>query len=102
MDESIALVADCINRAHKATKGVVIVIENMVSLHLLQSELDTQVRICTQAGSGNVIGSRFSDLGGIVKQVDDKTRVGVCLDTCECAFLSQSRGTLALGLGSLW
>ncbi len=36
-----------------------------------------------QAGSGNVIGSRFAELGDIIEQVDDKTRVGVCLDTCE-------------------
>ncbi|KAI0757941.1 xylose isomerase-like protein [Fomes fomentarius] len=64
MKESIALIAECINRAHKETESVVIVLENM-------------------AGSGNVIGSRFSELGEIIKQVVDKTRVGVCLDTCD-------------------
>ncbi|KAI0355492.1 AP endonuclease [Trametes cingulata] len=63
MEESLSLIAECINRAHKETESVVIVLENM-------------------AGSGNVIGSRFSELGNIIKQVDDKTRVGVCLDTC--------------------
>ncbi|OJT12507.1 hypothetical protein TRAPUB_10908 [Trametes pubescens] len=62
-EASLALIAECINRAHKETASVVIVLENM-------------------AGAGNVIGSRFSDLGGIIKQVRDKTRVGVCLDTC--------------------
>lgn len=34
------------------------------------------------AGAGNVIGGAFSDIGGIIRQVDDKSRVGVCLDTC--------------------
>ncbi|EIW61189.1 AP endonuclease [Trametes versicolor FP-101664 SS1] len=71
IEESLALIAECINRAHTETASVVIVLENMCC-----------VRRC-QAGSGNVIGSRFSDLGGIIKQVSDKTRVGVCLDTCE-------------------
>lgn len=62
-EESIALIAECINNAHKATKYITIVIENM-------------------AGSGNVIGSQFSELKGIIDHVEDKTRVGVCLDTC--------------------
>lgn len=62
-EESIALIAECINDAHKATKNITTVIENM-------------------AGSGNVIGSRFSELKGIIDHVEDKTRVGVCLDTC--------------------
>ncbi|KDQ61279.1 hypothetical protein JAAARDRAFT_191370 [Jaapia argillacea MUCL 33604] len=63
MENSISLIAQCLNRAHKETKSVVTVIENM-------------------AGSGNVIGSSFKDLGDIIKQVEDKARVGVCLDTC--------------------
>ncbi|KAI0746789.1 xylose isomerase-like protein [Daedaleopsis nitida] len=63
MEQSIALIAKCINRAHKETDSVVIVLENM-------------------AGAGNIVGSRFSELGRIIEQVDDKTRVGVCLDTC--------------------
>lgn len=62
-EESIALIAECINDAHKATKYITTVIENM-------------------AGSGNVIGSQFSELKEIINHVEDKTRVGVCLDTC--------------------
>lgn len=34
------------------------------------------------AGSGNVIGSTFEDLRDIIALVDDKTRIGVCIDTC--------------------
>lgn len=33
-------------------------------------------------GSGNVIGSRFEDLKMIIDGVEDKSRVGVCIDTC--------------------
>ncbi|KAG1725718.1 xylose isomerase-like protein [Suillus paluster] len=62
-EESIALIAECINNAHNVTKHITIVIENM-------------------AGSGNVIGSQFSELKAIIDDVEDKTRVGVCLDTC--------------------
>ncbi|KAJ7615123.1 xylose isomerase-like protein [Mycena rosella] len=62
-DESISSIADSINEAHKATETVVTVLENM-------------------AGAGNIIGGDFAHLAGIIRQVDDKTRVGVCLDTC--------------------
>lgn len=30
----------------------------------------------------NIVGSAFSHLAGIIDKVKDKTRVGVCLDTC--------------------
>ncbi|KAF4615673.1 hypothetical protein D9613_012513 [Agrocybe pediades] len=63
VQESLTFIAECINRAHKETSSVVIVLENM-------------------AGAGNVLGSEFSQLGEIIRQVEDKTRVGVCMDTC--------------------
>lgn len=34
------------------------------------------------AGAGNVIGCSFEDIRDIIKGVEDKSRVGVCLDTC--------------------
>lgn len=34
------------------------------------------------AGAGNIIGSTFEDLRDIIALVDDKSRIGVCLDTC--------------------
>ncbi|KAK8138694.1 hypothetical protein PG984_002074 [Apiospora sp. TS-2023a] len=62
--EAIGRIAAQLNKAHKATKGTVVtVLENM-------------------AGQGNVIGCRFEDLRDIIAQVDDKARVGVCIDTC--------------------
>ena len=58
-----ARIATQLNKAHKETKTVVTVLENM-------------------AGSGNVVGSTWEDLRDIIALVDDKERVGVCIDTC--------------------
>jgi AP endonuclease-1 len=64
-EESIAHIADGINAVHAATPGsrVVCVLENT-------------------AGGGSSIGASFADLRAIIDLVSDKTRVGVCLDTC--------------------
>ncbi|KAI9673906.1 MAG: hypothetical protein M1817_002112 [Caeruleum heppii] len=61
--EAIHRIATQLNKAHRATSSVKTVLENM-------------------AGAGNVIGSRFEDLRDIIDLVEDKARVGVCLDTC--------------------
>lgn len=37
----------------------------------------------TQAGAGNVLGCKFEQLAKIIEGVEDKSRVGVCLDTCK-------------------
>ncbi|KAK3355841.1 xylose isomerase-like protein [Neurospora tetraspora] len=65
IEEACARIAAQLNRAHKekGTGEVVTVIENM-------------------CGSGNVIGSQFEDLKMIIDGVEDKSRVGVCIDTC--------------------
>ncbi|KAH7274642.1 xylose isomerase-like protein [Fusarium solani] len=60
---AIGRIATQLNKSHKATKTVVTVLENM-------------------AGSGNVIGSTWEDLRDIIALVEDKERVGVCIDTC--------------------
>ncbi|KAL6714606.1 DNA-(apurinic or apyrimidinic site) lyase [Lecanora helva] len=60
---AIARIAKALNRAHLATKTVTPVLETM-------------------AGGGNVIGSTFEDIRDIIALVDDKNRIGVCLDTC--------------------
>lgn len=57
------LIADSINQAHKETTYVISVIENM----------------CKQ---GHTIGGDFHELRGIIDRVKDKSRIGVCLDTC--------------------
>lgn len=62
-EESLATVADSINLALEQTEGVTAVIENT-------------------AGQGTTLGYRFEHLAAIIDGVEDKSRVGVCLDTC--------------------
>lgn len=65
IDESgcLALIAESINLALDKTEGVTAVIENT-------------------AGQGSNMGFRFEHLAEIIDQVEDKRRVGVCIDTC--------------------
>jgi deoxyribonuclease-4 len=60
---SLDIVADSINRALAQSEGVTAVIENT-------------------AGQGTNLGYRFEHLARIIEGVEDKSRVGVCLDTC--------------------
>lgn len=62
-EAAIGRIAAQLNQSHKETKSVITVVENM-------------------AGSGNVVGSTFEDLRDIIELVEDKSRVGVCIDTC--------------------
>ncbi len=61
--QCLQIVADSINWALEQTEGVTAVIENT-------------------AGQGTNVGYRFEHLAAIIDGVDDKSRVGVCLDTC--------------------
>lgn len=61
--ECLARIADSINEALADTQGVTAVIENT-------------------AGQGTNLGWRFEHLAEIIDQVEDKSRVGVCIDTC--------------------
>ncbi|WVF67057.1 hypothetical protein IAT40_001801 [Kwoniella sp. CBS 6097] len=63
-EESFASIAKAINMVHKEVPEVICVIENMAN-----------------AGS-NIVGTAFPELAAIISQVDDKSRVRVCLDTC--------------------
>lgn len=62
-ERCLATIAESINRALAETSGVTAVIENT-------------------AGQGSNLGYRFEQLAKIIAQVEDKRRVGVCLDTC--------------------
>jgi len=61
--DCIKRIAESINIALQQTTSVTAVIENT-------------------AGQGSNLGYRFEHLASIIEQVDDKSRVGVCLDTC--------------------
>ena len=62
-EEAMDRIAESVNMALDQTKGVTAVIENT-------------------AGQGNHVGHRFEHLAYIINKVEDKSRVGVCLDTC--------------------
>lgn len=59
----LSLIAESINITLAQTSSVKAVIENT-------------------AGQGSNLGFRFEQLATIIEQVEDKTRVGVCIDTC--------------------
>ncbi len=61
--ECLRIIAESINKALDKTEGVTAVIENT-------------------AGQGSNVGYRFEHLAEIIEQVEDKSRVGVCIDTC--------------------
>jgi deoxyribonuclease-4 len=62
-EECLKRISESINIAHERTKGVTAVIENT-------------------AGQGSNLGHTFEQIRFIIDFVKDKSRVGVCLDTC--------------------
>ncbi|QHI70561.1 deoxyribonuclease IV [Tichowtungia aerotolerans] len=62
-DECIATIAESINLVLAETTGVSAVIENT-------------------AGQGSNMGYRFEQIAAMIEQVEDQSRVGVCIDTC--------------------
>ena len=63
VEECLDRIAESINLALAQTSGVTAVIENT-------------------AGQGSNVGNRFEEIRYIIDKVDDKSRVGVCIDTC--------------------
>ncbi len=51
---------------------------------IIENTKETNVVICleTMAGKGSEVGRNFGELAEIIKLVKDKSRVGVCMDTC--------------------
>lgn len=62
-DACLARIAESINMTLDKTQGVTAVIENT-------------------AGQGSNLGFKFEHLAAIIDGVEDKSRVGVCIDTC--------------------
>lgn len=62
-NQCLDFIAECINRSHGETEGVAVVLENT-------------------AGQGSNVGYCFEHLAYIIDRVEDKSRIGVCLDTC--------------------
>lgn len=62
-EQCLDLIAESINITLSQTKGVAAIIENT-------------------AGQGSNLGFTFAQIAHIIGKVDDKERVGVCIDTC--------------------
>ncbi|OHE12408.1 MAG: deoxyribonuclease IV [Sulfurimonas sp. RIFOXYC2_FULL_36_7] len=62
-DECLTKISEAMNITLDKTKGVSLVIENT-------------------AGQGSNLGFKFEHLAQIIDKVEDKSRVGVCIDTC--------------------
>jgi len=62
-EDCLKNISESVNIILQETRGVTAVIENT-------------------AGQGSHLGHRFEHIRAIIDMVDDKTRVGVCLDTC--------------------
>lgn len=45
-------------------------------------ELDVVIALETMSGKGTEVGRTFEEINSIINLVEDKSRVGVCLDTC--------------------
>ena len=62
-EECMERIAETINVVLEKTQNVVILVENM-------------------SGGGNLVGNTFEELAYILQHVGNKSRVGICLDTC--------------------
>lgn len=63
LEECLSRIAESINMALDKTQGVTAIIENT-------------------AGQGSNVGFSFQHIAYIIDKVEDKSRVGVCIDTC--------------------
>ena len=63
IDACLRTISDSINYVLDKSKGVIAVIENT-------------------AGQGSSVGHKFEHIAQIIEYVEDKSRVGVCIDTC--------------------
>ncbi len=81
-DDCLDLIADSINWALDKTSGVKAVIENT-------------------AGQGSNLGFSFEQIARIIDRVEDKSRVGVCVDTCHAYAAGYDLATPA-GYAAAW
>lgn len=82
IDDCLDLIAESINITLNQTTGVKAVIENT-------------------AGQGSNLGFSFEQIAHIIDKVEDKSRVGVCIDTCH-AFAAGYDLSTATGYEATW
>lgn len=81
-DDCLKTIAESINFALDKTKNVIAVLENT-------------------SGQGSNVGYKFEHLQRIIELVDNKSRVGVCIDTCH-AFTSGYELNTLDGYSKMW
>lgn len=62
--------------------GVARVAEAINRIHLEMPDGSSVIALETTAGQGTTLGRSFEELAQIIDQIDDKSRIAVCLDTC--------------------
>lgn len=82
VDDCLDLIADSINHTLERTSGVKAVIENT-------------------AGQGSNLGYSFAQIARIIDRVEDKSRIGVCVDSCH-AFAAGYDLASAEGYEAVW
>lgn len=81
-DQCLDLIAESINMTLDKTNGVIAVLEST-------------------AGQGSNLGYRFEHLAHIIDKIEDKSRIGVCVDTCHTHSAGYDLGT-AEGYRQTW
>lgn len=81
-EEGMSRIADSINEVISLTKNVIVVLENT-------------------AGQGTNLGYKFDHLAYMISKVNDKSRIGVCIDTCHL-FVSGSDFTAKSKFQKVW
>jgi deoxyribonuclease-4 len=65
-----------------AEAGIKRVSEALNRVHDELPDSKTMVLLETTAGQGTALGARFEELAEMIAGLEDKSRVGICLDTC--------------------
>lgn len=59
-----------------------LIAESILEMEPLLDKGHTRLILETTAGQGSAVGDRFEDLAYIIKKVEKKVPIGVCIDTC--------------------
>jgi len=64
------------------TEGICRIAESINQIFAETPETNTRLLLETTAGQGTSIGHTFEQLAAIMEKIEDKERLGICLDTC--------------------
>ncbi len=98
-EKSVAAMADELDRAERLGAHAVVlhpgahmnagpdagidqIARSLDTIHAMLPDHNTVTLLETSAGQGSCVGSTFEELGRIISLLDEKHRVGICIDTC--------------------